>query len=99
MEVMDCALVAIAMACVLVLLLLSKSVGMFFSAKNDYREASRLLLNAKLEFKQSVMVLEMAINDYRNAENELEKTKAAYGLLNKSSRKASRERGDNHDEV
>ena len=84
MEVIDGALVAIAMVCVLVLLLLSKAIGAYLSAKNDYREAARLLLNAKLEFKQAVAALEMATQDYRNTENELKETKAAYGIFNMS---------------
>lgn len=64
MEVVDVALVAIAMVCVLVLLLLCKTIGAYLSAKNDYREAARLLLNAKA-------ALEKAIQDYRDTENEL----------------------------
>lgn len=77
MEVIDVALVAIAMACVLVLLLLRKTIGAYLSAKNDYREAARLLLNAKA-------ALEKAIQDYRDTENELKETKAAYSILNMS---------------
>lgn len=77
MEVIDGALLAIAMVCVLVLLLLSKTIGAYLSAKNDYREAARLLLNAKA-------ALEMAIQDYRDTENELEETKDAYSILNMS---------------
>lgn len=75
MEVIDVALVAIAMVCVLVLLLLRKTIGAYLSAKNDYREAARLLLNAKA-------ALEKAIQDYRDTENELKETKAAYSILN-----------------
>lgn len=75
-EVIYGALVAIAMVCVLVLLLLRKTIGAYLSAKNDYREAARLLLNAKLEFKQAVAALEKAIQDYRNTENELEEVDA-----------------------
>lgn len=77
MEVIVGALVAIDMVCVLVLLLLRKTIGAYLSAKNDYREAARLLLNAKA-------ALEKAIQDYRNTENELKETKAAYSILNMS---------------
>lgn len=76
-EVIDGALVAIAVVCVLVLLILRKTIGAYLSAKNDYREAARLLLNAKA-------ALEKAIQDYRDTENELKETKAAYSILNMS---------------
>ena len=77
MEVIDGAFVAIAVVYVLVLLLLHKTIGAYLSAKNDYREAARLLLNVKA-------ALEKAIQDYRNTENELKETKAAYSILNMS---------------
>lgn len=75
-DVIDGALVAIAMVCVLVLFLIRKTIGAYLSAKNDYREAARLLLNAKLEFKQAVAALEKATQDCSNMENELEEVDA-----------------------